>query len=850
MKPRYLKIKGFLGIKNLEYEFKPGVFVIEGPNGSGKSSFLESIVFALFGSGVRFGKKVTGEYINRDYKEALVVFSFEKARKIYEVSRSLEKVNKKAVRQAASLLIIQDDRRYRITGVKEVNEELMKILGITYDTFNATFFLPQGEATKLLTSTRSEIAKLVMDVFLGKNFLDRIKEKLRNKMQLLKESDPTQRMEQILALMRGKNKKDLMRRKKELEVKKKEVEEKIEILSFKVEKLMEDLRKYESYMRKRKKLEEIERKIEDLKSIAEEEKIVKKCKGLLEDFLFFKKLEEEYTENMESIEKISREIDILEKEKEKLILEMSDREKEKESLVLEDKKIQNELEKLKKVILSAQPILEEIFSYQYKMQTLNNELEELEKRIITEEKRLKELQTVSKRLAEKVSYLDERVHFFKKDVIQWMAYEISSNLQDGDICPVCGNIYHSKKIKEASVDFETYDRLRKELEVAREKKMRNDMEIEKIEEKLNQLRDDVLKKKDNIKSLSESTNKMKEKLKEIGYFEGVNERIEALSVDREKILKKLRGLEVITGKLSGRISEMSKSIQEKKDKLSDLRKKIELVEERLKNAKSDFLEKLKMNNLDMETFLKYKDRKLTNVENIIESLKGERKILLEDIKDLEAEKALRDPRKDLEETEKMLDELKKIRDNIIAEFSRISRDLEDLEKLENEYKKLENEKKEYQRKFEIYENMLKSLRSEEFQTFFVNKCLEQILDRTNNHLSVLTNGRFSLTFKDGFVILDRGQAREARGLSGGERTLVSITLAMSLAETVAGEMEAFFIDEGFSSLDSGNKKKIAESLKELEKLNKVICFITHDREFSEEFDKRIILKEGMLVEWT
>ncbi|OQX58403.1 MAG: hypothetical protein B5M49_01800 [Thermotoga sp. 4484_232] len=133
MRPKYLKVKGFLGIKRLEYEFKPGVFVIEGPNGSGKSSFLESIVFALFGSGVRFGKRVTGEYINRDHREAWVVFSFEKAGKSYEVSRSLERSSKGAIRQSASLLVMQDDRKYRITGVKEVNEELMK-----------SFFYPKG----------------------------------------------------------------------------------------------------------------------------------------------------------------------------------------------------------------------------------------------------------------------------------------------------------------------------------------------------------------------------------------------------------------------------------------------------------------------------------------------------------------------------------------------------------------------------------------------------------------------------------------------------------------------------------------------------------------------------------
>ncbi len=849
MRPKYLKVRGFLGIKRLEYEFKPGVFVIEGPNGSGKSSFLESIVFALFGSGVRFGKKLTSEYINRDHKEAWVVFSFEKSGRIYEVSRSLEKLSNGAVRQSASLLTIHDGRKYRITGVKEVNEELMKILGMTYDTFNATFFLPQGEATRFLTSTRSEIAKLVTDVFLGKNFLDRIKERIKDKMQELKELDPAQRMEQILMLMRGKRRKDLIEEKKRLEVRKKEIDEKIEIMKVKVEKLMEDFRKYESYMNKKKRLREIEEKIKELEAKVEEERIVKKCKELLEDFLILRKVEEEFSKETENMERALEEIRTLEKERDNLVSIMSGKEKEKQMLISEDKRIQNELDKLRSVISSAKPILEEISKYQHELHSLSDEMKNLEEDLTIKEKKLKEHQNISKGLIEKIQRLNEKIKSFKKDVIQWMAYEISSNLRDGDTCPVCGNVYHPREQKKVLIDFEMYDRLNKELEATKEEKTKNDMKIERITEELSQLREKLSERKKRIKALSETIDDMKKKLENIGYTEETDKNLETLLVEKEKISKKLQDLEAMIGRLGGRISEMMRVIQEKKDKLLKLREKVKFLEEKLEEVKTAFSRKLNMKNLNMEIFLRYKDKELTNAESIVESLKGERKVLLEDMKELE-EAVIKDPKRELEEAKKSLDMLRNERDDIIAKISRISRDLEELNRLEEEYRRLEKEKKKVQEKLTIYENMLKSLRSEEFQVFFVNKCLERVLDRANKHLSVLTNGRFSLKFKDGFVVMDRGQEREARGLSGGERTLVSITLAMAIAETVAGEMEAFFIDEGFSSLDSANKKKIAESLKELEKLNKVICFITHDREFSEEFDKRIILKEGMLVEWT
>jgi len=94
-------------------------------------------------------------------------------------------------------------------------------------------------------------------------------------------------------------------------------------------------------------------------------------------------------------------------------------------------------------------------------------------------------------------------------------------------------------------------------------------------------------------------------------------------------------------------------------------------------------------------------------------------------------------------------------------------------------------------------------------------------------LDRLTEGRFSLALSEkGFTIRDVDTVRDASGLSGGEKTLVSLALAVSVAETAAGEMEAFFVDEGFSSLfsslDQVNKEKVSEILRKLEGLNKVI----------------------------
>ncbi len=79
--------------------------------------------------------------------------------------------------------------------------------------------------------------------------------------------------------------------------------------------------------------------------------------------------------------------------------------------------------------------------------------------------------------------------------------------------------------------------------------------------------------------------------------------------------------------------------------------------------------------------------------------------------------------------------------------------------------------------------------------------------------------------------------------------MVSLALAIAIAETSTGQMELFFIDEGFSALDEENKSRIASALKQMEKLNKVIGFVTHDPQFAEYFDRKLMVTKGGVAKW-
>ncbi|MEX0985620.1 MAG: SbcC/MukB-like Walker B domain-containing protein [Actinomycetota bacterium] len=86
------------------------------------------------------------------------------------------------------------------------------------------------------------------------------------------------------------------------------------------------------------------------------------------------------------------------------------------------------------------------------------------------------------------------------------------------------------------------------------------------------------------------------------------------------------------------------------------------------------------------------------------------------------------------------------------------------------------------------------------------------------HLEELTAGGFRFTGDDSFRILDlhAGDAeRSPDSLSGGETFLASLALALALAEMVArggGRLDAFFLDEGFGSLDADHIERAMDGI--------------------------------------
>lgn len=133
------------------------------------------------------------------------------------------------------------------------------------------------------------------------------------------------------------------------------------------------------------------------------------------------------------------------------------------------------------------------------------------------------------------------------------------------------------------------------------------------------------------------------------------------------------------------------------------------------------------------------------------------------------------------------------------------------------------------------------LRSNGFERWLMAGALTELVDGANALLSQLSAGGYSLHSDESgtFSIIDHRNADEIRSvatLSGGETFLVSLALALSLAETLAAKggsgLDAILLDEGFGSLDDESLDTVASVLEELTGRGLMVGIITHVKELA------------------
>ncbi len=108
---------------------------------------------------------------------------------------------------------------------------------------------------------------------------------------------------------------------------------------------------------------------------------------------------------------------------------------------------------------------------------------------------------------------------------------------------------------------------------------------------------------------------------------------------------------------------------------------------------------------------------------------------------------------------------------------------------------------------------------------------------------------------DAFNILDlnaAGAERKTESLSGGETFLASLALALALAEMVArggGRLDAFFLDEGFGSLDPEHLDRAMDGIGRLVAGSdeRLVVLVSHVAEMREAIEDLVVLDKDPIT---
>ncbi len=207
--------------------------------------------------------------------------------------------------------------------------------------------------------------------------------------------------------------------------------------------------------------------------------------------------------------------------------------------------------------------------------------------------------------------------------------------------------------------------------------------------------------------------------------------------------------------------------------------------------------------------------------------------------------------------EQRLEARRERKDSLVGERGGLEQKHEDLEEKREKNRRLREGLENLREKRDLWEEMRRLIgvgEGERFKKFAQALNLEKIVERANHHLVGLSD-RYRLAVKRehgfpqlDFVVRDDYQAnrkRELSTLSGGETFLVSLALALALADDGGVEMpiETLFLDEGFGTLDRDSLQTAVQTLNSLHSIEgRSVGVISHVEALQEQIAHRVVVE--------
>ena len=910
MRPLKLTISAFgpyadKTVLELENLGKNGLYLICGDTGAGKTTIFDAITFSLYGEASGSNRDATmlrSKYAAPETPTETELL-FEYLGKEYYIRRNPEYERPKTrgsgttVEKANAELHLPDGRI--ITKVKEVNREIIEILGIDKSQFSQIAMIAQGDFLRLLLATTDERKKIFQKLFCTQRY-SVLQHKLKDEyLSLARDYEKIiERTEQYIDSVVCPDESPLSAKvqsaKSGLLPKDEAVEIINELLTYdknRQDELTQKLNSLENEILETARLLTLsEGWTRTEKQLERDKTELKKC---TEEFEYLKKLRDEHIQTKDDADKafsmaaeirshlsdydeydgaiqevseLKNKINVSEKEISDTDKALKEFQRMLADLTAEQADLKGAgIEKPKLELQKA-----EIDDNIIKLNELTSDLDNLD-RLSAETKRAQELYIKKSNTAQDLRDTYSSMH---KAFLDEQAGIMAESLKDGQPCPVCGSKTHPNKAHKSDIapTKQELDDCRAAADDADRAAASASLAAGEAKGKLTSAQAAVrsaaesLLKIDGEKSESEIRGAIAE------YTEGLTAEAENLSKMISLIDKKISRnaeIESLISETRKNIDDISKRQENHKREFSVMSAELVAAEKKIKKlsdrltfaAKAEALQKISecenVKNV-FECRLEQITHDYNECDKKIETLKKSIETAHENLKD----KTDTDVESEKLHQKELSDEKMRLGDEQRTVFARIKTNTDALNGICQRLDEATAAEKRISCIKSLADTANGNIRGKErvtLEAYIQASYFDRIIERANRRLMIMTNAQYELIRRKNaenkqsqsgleLDVIDHynGSERSVKTLSGGESFKASLSLALGLSDEIQSasggiKLDTMFVDEGFGSLDENSLQQAMRALLDLTEGNRLVGIISHIGELKQKIDKQIVV---------
>ena len=839
-----------------------GIFLIAGDTGAGKTTIFDAISFALYGEASGGRERRKSRSFRSDYAaaktETYAELTFRHKDGTWCIRRNPEYERPKlsgegTTTQNANAQLTNLDTGEVIEGLRDVNDKVYEIIGLTQDQFTQTVMIAQGDFLKILNASSDDRKALFQKLF-NTSLYASLQRRLQEKNS--ENNKAKEQLDQRIMIAAGKIEPESDSPERDsISLYRKEPKY-ADLLTESLNHLLEREKKArETALREKEnaadKVARLIAVIEQSKAVNDDFDALGRAETALQTLLDGKIHIDEQTERLSRARKAqglaadeallaenTRDIEDLEKE-----LVQTERDLMTAGNALPDAEEQLKTAESHSqeadVLLASAKKLEDCIPVCEKLEKQQQKLEIQRKKIAG--------------LLEESKQTDEAYTLAKEGYYRSQAGLLASELKEGKPCPVCGSKDHPHpaELSAEAVTKEAMEAAEQLHRQAADKLHAADTGLTAIRSDIDacqtRLQEAGIREDETEAELKQRIQKMQQQAKQY------REAIEAARKALNDLQLQTENNRTLLDKDSQRLDELHRSSEE---------------------LHSRFREKLTAAGFEDEQayqLAKLPDAEIEELELQIRRYGEQRRSLADQVTSLK-EKLAGKERTDVAELEQQrreLDEQQRDAENAekaVAKKLTIHEDaLKEIREARRQQKRREEEWAVIRDLYNCCAGIAGGSRRAKmtFEAYVQQYYFKQVVVAANKRLTVLTDGLFTLRCKEeardrvrqsglDLDVLDRatGQWRDVSTLSGGESFLASLALALGLSDVVQAQsgairMDAMFIDEGFGTLDENALRNSLQVLSDLADGKRLIGIISHVHDLEERIEKQIVVSKTM-----